>query len=54
MYHIYFYKKQVFALNRAQRPAVCFPLQVIIFCDITINSCGDDYGDTEKIMIPGK
>lgn len=45
---------ETFALNRAQFPAACFPLNVIIFGDITINSCGDDYSYTERIMISGK
>lgn len=54
MYTIHFYMNETFALNRAQFPAACFPLNVIIFGDITINSCGDDYSYTERIMISGK
>ena len=46
MYKRYFYKNKTFALNRAQFPAACFLLNIVIFCDITINSYGD--GATQR------
>ena len=51
MYKRYFYKNKTFALNRAQFPAACFLLNILIFCDITINSYGDDLSYTGRIII---
>lgn len=49
-----FHREEIFAPNRAQFPAAFFPHNIIIFCDITINSRGDDYSNTGRIIIWGK
>ena len=54
MHKRYFYNNKTFALNRAQFPAIYFPLNIIIFRDITINSYGDGASYTQRIIISGK